>query len=459
MKRFASNAVANIFSGVTAAIYQLTVTGIGSSVWQGREFSAWALALSFAAIAPIFAANLSSVITRRVVEARHGKSAADESAIVKAGRRIGQQLTLLAIALLLCVGTGVQMLSGSDFLATWAFAILLTVMLFTNSWLLLWQVRFGQHFADERNWLPAFTLAGARLGGAAGMLVGLKAGDQVLAAAAIGLCVGTWIGLACARVLLPGPRTAGLNGFDPTLPEIQAQYRANLRLLSGFAVGAVSMLVIQYSISPLMALIAPQRFNAFYLASTLNAVAVSVLAAAMSAMLAPLTRWRAAGNAATLRRVALFSPMLCAISCFAILCVCWFAMNPVLSALNVRAASSDDIRAFLAILGYQTIIRNAAAGYAMYIASTGTSRQMAIPLLIEITLAFVIAVPMGWLYGEDALLYGLIFSGFAGSLYSSKIVASLNERHRVSVRTALLSLLFAQTAISGVWFFLVSSNP
>jgi hypothetical protein len=455
LRRFAFNAGANIFSGAVAAAYQLAITGMGIRAWHRAEFASWALALSVAAIAPVFAANLSSVVTRRVVEARHGKSGAAESAIVLAGRRIGQRLACVAFAILICAGAWIQRRSVSGAISTSAFMELLVVVLLTYSWLLLWQVRFGQYYADERNWLPALTLAAARIGGTLGMFAVLAAGNHSLLAAALGLCAGTWTGLACAQLLLPSPRAVGTVGSSPTRPEIQKQYWNNVRLLSGFAVGAASMLVIQFSIPPLIALIAPERFNAFYLASTLNTVAVGVLAAAMSAMLAPLTRWHARGDTSSLQRVALFSPILCASSCLAVLCFCWYAMGPVLHSLTVRAANIADIRIFLALLGFQTIIRNAAAGYAMYIASAGSSRQMGAPLVIEIVLAFSVAVPAGWFYGERALLYGLSFAGLVGSLYSSKVLASLHRPERVSLRAAISSLLLAQASVCGLWWSIV----
>jgi hypothetical protein len=455
LRRFASNAGANIFSGAVASAYQLTITAMAVRAWHGGEFASWALALSVAAIAPIFAANLSSVVTRRVVEARHGKSGAAESAILLAGRRIGQRLACMAFAILLCAGAWIQTRSVSGAMSTSAFLGLLVIVLSTNSWFLLWQVRFGQHYADERNWLPALTLAAARIGGTLGMFAILAAGSQSLAAVALGLCVGTWMGLGCAQLLLPGPRAIRLDGASPTRQEIRKQIRNNIRLLSGFAVGAASMLVIQYSIPPLIALISPERFNAFYLASSLNMVAVGVLAAAMSAMLAPLTRWHASGDTSSLQRVALFSPILCASSCFAVLCFCWYAMGPVLHALTVRAANIDDIRIFLALLGFQTIIRNAAAGYAMYIASAGSSRQMGAPLIIEIVLAFSVAVPVGWFFGERALLCGLSFAGLVGSLYSSRVLASLHRPDRISLRIAFPSLLVAQAAVCGLWWSVV----
>jgi hypothetical protein len=458
IRRFASNAAANVFSGAMAAAYQLSVTGMGARVWHGSEFSSWALAFSIAAIAPIFAANLSSVVTRRVVEARHKTRDTTESAIVRAGRRVGRHLAWTAIATLMLAGVLVQRHSASTDLSALDFWILLTAMLVTNCWLLLWQVRFGQYYAEERNWLPALTLAIARMSGVAGMMFGLSAGNQGLIYAAVGLCVGTWTGLAISRVFLLRPSVTAASNTVPSRPEIRQQYRANLNLLSGFAVGAVSMLVIQYSIPPIMALIAPERFNAFYLANTLNMVAVSFLAAAMSAMLAPMTRWRMSGRAEFLRKVAFFSPVVCALSCLLVLSLCWYAMGPVLSAVEVRAANVDDIRTFLAILGFQTIIRNAAAGYAIYIASTGTSSQIAVPLVIEITLAFTLAIPLGWLYGENALLLGLILSGLIGSLCSSWVLAALPGEQRMPAQAAFRSLLLAQLSVCCGWWFIVKTS-
>jgi hypothetical protein len=458
LKRFASNAGANIFSGAVAAAYQLTITGAGSRAWHGAEFLSWALAFSVAAIAPVFAANLSSVITRRVVEARHGLAGAAEIAIVEAGRRIGQHLTLLALVVLVCAGAWIHKRAAPGALPTSSFLMLLVLMLSTNSWLLLWQVRFGQHFADERNWPPALTLAAARIGGAMGMIAGLAASSQSLGAAGLGLCAGTWTGLAFAQLLLPRPQKIRIEGSYLGALDIQKQYKTNLRLLSGFAVGAASMLVIQYSIPPLMALIAPERFNAFYLASTLNTVAVGGLAAAMSALLAPFARWQVSGDAKSLRRVALFSPILCVSCCLAVLCLCWYTLDPVLHALKLRAANIEDIRAFLGILGIQTIVRNAAGGYAMYIAAVGSPRQMATPLIIEIILGLTLAFPLGWFYGESALLYGLIISSLIGSAYSSRVVASISGSHRIRLSAALPSILTAQAAASVVWLLIIKSS-
>lgn len=458
LKRYSSNATANVFSGAIAAIYQLTITAMAVATWDGADFAMWGLAMSIAAIAPILSANLSSVVTRRLVEVRHHGSGTVEAAIVLAGRRMSLGLTNLALASLFCAGAWIQAHSVPGPLTTSEFLILLAMLLSTNSWILLWQVRFGQHYADERNWLPASTLACARGGGMLGMLLTLALGSQSLTAVALGLFAGTWAALAIAHLMLPCPRQPGGIVDLPSTLEIRDQFWRNLRVLYGFAFGAASSLIILYSIPPLIALIAPQQFNAFYLASTLNAVAVGVLSAAMSALLAPFTRWHATGATQALQRMVLLSPALCAGVCLFALCICWFALELILDALTAHSASIDDIRIFLALLGLQTIVRTSAAGFATYVSSVGTSRQMVTPLLIEMVLALIIAVPLGWLFGVHALLLGLTFSGLVGSQFSSKTLTSLCKPGQITARAAFASLLTAQLVGSALWWWIVGAS-
>lgn len=458
LKRFSSNAAANVFSGAVAAAYQMAITAAAVATWKGSDFAAWGLAMSIAAIAPIFSLNLSSVVTRRLVETRHGGSEVVGTAIVLAGRRISWGLTSMAFIILLCTGAWIQGHSASGPLTMSEFLIFLAMLLSTNSWFLLWQVRFGQYYADERNWLPTFVLACARGGGMLGILVVLALGSESLIAVALGLFLGTWMALFAAQLVLSRPQRTDSAGKPPTTLELRVQFGRNLHVLYGFAFGAASSLIIQYSIPPLIALIAPQRFSAFYLASTFNAVALGVLSASMSALLAPFTRWHTTGSVRAMQRIALFSPALCAGVCLSVLCVCWFALELILGALTARSADINDVRLFLALLGLQAIVRTSAAGYATYVSSAGTSRQMGTPLVIEMVLAFTVAVPMGWLFGVNALLLGLTLAGLVGSQFSSKAFTSLSVTAQVSARTAFTSLLTAQLVGSALWWWIVRDS-
>lgn len=454
LKRFASNAGANILSGFVTAAYQLALTGIATRVWHGTDFATWALAMSIAAIVPLFGSNLSSVVTRRVVETRHDVSRSDEGAIVLAAHRLARHLTAAALVSLIVAGAWIHLRSASGAGDLGGFLALLATMLLAQSWIVLIQGRFGQYYADERNWTPALTLMAARIGGLVGMSAAIAIHGAGLAVAAVGLCIGTWVGLAVTHTLLPAPRSA-----DTPAPASAdtTQYGRNLVVFAGFAIWSVGALIIQYGIPPVIALVDSARFNAFYIASTLNMIAIGALGAAMSALLAPLSRWHATQNSAPLRRMALGGPIVCAMSCVAVLAVAWYALGPVLRALSTRAASLDDIRPFLALLGFQTIVRTAAFGYSVSLASTASTRQMAAAIVVEILVTFLVAAPLGILAGSHALLLGLVLAGFVSSLVVCGIGLSLAPAGLLRMRTAMTAFVAAQGAACASWWLITRS--
>lgn len=458
LKRLSSNASANVFSGAVVMISQLGITAMAVATWHGVDFAVWGLAMSVAAIAPIFSANLSSVLTRRLVEAHHRESGRAMYAIILSGRRISRSLAIISFVTLFCAGAWIQAHSAPGPLTTSEFLTLLTILLCANGWVLLWQVRFGQCYAGERNWWPAITLACSRGGGILGMFIALYLGSQNPITVALGLLLGTCMGLAIGQLLLPSYWIGGATELPTTL-EVRDQFWRNIRVLYGFAFGAVSSLITQYSIPPLIAFIEPQRFNTFYLASVLNAVVVGVISAAMSVLLVQFTRWHAFGTMLGVGRIALFSPALCAGASLSVLCVCWFGLQFMPdNFFIVRSIDFNDIRLFLALLGFQTIVRTSASGFAIYVYAAGSSRQMIAPLAIEMLLVLMIAVPLGWLFGVNALILGLMFAALVGSQFSAKAFTSLCKPAQISDRTASVSLLTAQLVGSVLWWCIVGHN-
>ena len=449
LKRLASNAGANVVSGFVTAVYQLAITAIASRAWRGSEFATWALAMSIAAIVPLFGSNLSSVVTRRVVETRHSTRSNDEPAIVVEARRLARHLTVAAMLLLIVAGAWIHLRSASGAGDMSGFLALLGTMLLAQSWIVLVQARFGQYYADERNWMPAITLAAARIGGLMGMSAGVALHANGLAAAAAGLCAGTWSGLALARLSLPPPPT-----YPEALRARSNQYGMNVQVFAGFAIWSIGALIIQYGIPPVMAMIDASSFNAFYLASMLNMIAIGALGAAMSALLAPLSRWHATQQSAPLRRIALFGPIICSLSCVLVLAIGWYAIGPVLHALSTHAATIEDIRPFLALLGFQTIVRTAAFGYSLSLASTASMRQMAAAIVIEILVTFLVAAPLGAVAGARALLVGLVFAGLVSSVVTCWIGLSLAPRGIVRRRAALAAFVAAQALSCAAWWLI-----
>jgi hypothetical protein len=233
--------------------------------------------------------------------------------------------------------------------------------------------------------------------------------------------------------------------------ELKSAVRTNLQIYAGFAVWAVGALVIQYGLPPLIAIIAPDRFNAFYVASTLNLVALGSLSAAMSALLAPLSRLHARGDGEPLRRLAVYGPLFCASWCLIALSLAWFTLEPILSAIQSKGSTADAIRPFLALLGFQTIVRMSTIGYAVSLASVGNAQQMSGAILLEIAITFVVGVPLGLRYGADALIAVLVLAGFAASVYTASVGLQLHPRRLVSKARALAILIASQALICIAW--------
>jgi hypothetical protein len=458
LKRFSLNASANVFSGLVSAIYQLSITSLAFAAWDGAKFAVWGLAMSVSSMAPILSANLSNVVTRRLIESRHSSADHEVPVILASARLLGRWLTFFSLAVLFCAGSLLQRKVEIEELTAGTFLLLLVILLSTNSWALLHQVRFGQHFADERNWLPAITVAAARGGGLLGLSLALVFRRDDLLVCAIGLGVGTWAALFAVNLALPAPLGTMPVMVRPSIRQVHGEIRKSLRVLSGFAIGTFSILAVQYSIPPLVAVISPHQFSAFYVASAINMTAVGTLGAAMSALLAPFSRWNAIGDIRGIKYLALYGPMFCVGLSLVVLAFCWFALSHILEILGVRPTDIRDIRFFLALLGFHSIVRTAAAGFATYVSSAGTGTKIAAPLIIELVLAFAIAFPLGVAFGTSALVLGLVFSSLVGSLYSSRTLVSLRLAANISTRKAMFSLLAAQTLGSAVWLLIVGAS-
>jgi len=450
LNKFLSNAGANVFSGVVTAAYQLGLTAIAAHTWQGRQFSVWALALSIASITALFGTNLANVVTRRVVKVRHSIDTQSESSIIAAASRLENQLGALALICLTAAGLYINSRSTNAQADPQYFLGVLFLLIFGNIWIVLTQVKFGLYYSNEKNWPPAIILASARIGAMAGMYLATRYGNESIIQAAAGIAVGAWLGRGLSGQLLAPPHHLKID--NESRPTVKDEYFKNIKIFSGFAIWSIGALVIQYGIPPVISVIAPNKFNAFYLASTLNMIAIGAISAAMSALLAPLSRWHARGDQSPLHRMILIGPAFCSISCVVVLTFAWFALQPLLTLWSSRAANIDDIYPFLALLGFQTIIRTAALGYSVSLAATATTRQMSGAIIVEVLISLCIAAPLGRAYGPNFLLYGLILAGLASSIYTCLIGLSLDSTCTISKKKGTGILLASQAFACLLWF-------
>jgi hypothetical protein len=270
------------------------------------------------------------------------------------------------------------------------------------------------------------------------------------------MAAGAWAGVGLAGAALPRARAGG----DASAPErgaVAAETRANLGLLGGFAVWSIGSLVIQYGVPPLVAVVAGPSFSAFYLAATLNLVAIGAITAAMSALLAPMSRWHATNASTPLERMVRYGPLACALCCALVLAFAWFGLGVALQALGSRAASAEQIRPFLAIMGFQTILRTAGMGASISLASAGSVRQMSAPIVVEIILTLVLAPLGAWAAGPRGILWALVIAAIVSSNYTCRIGLRLDRAGVLNKTSSQAIFLLSQAVACAAWWMVVSA--
>lgn len=442
LRKFASNALANLTTGLSGTVFQVGLTAIATRSFDKEGFSVWALAWSMAAWVPLFSVNLSTVVTRRLVEA---PSAA--GAITLASKELAVQLSVAAFAVILLLSAGL-LLTSKPLAEAKPLSFLTVVALLTLAqlWQVVLQPTFGRSYACEENWRVARTVILSRIGALLSIGAFCWTVGTSLEIAALGLLMGTVAGLlvglgSCRDSARPVALAA----------EVSAERRLIRPLLGAFAIWSIGSAMIQNGLPAFLSLIAPDRFNAFFLAYTLNMVVVGTIGAASSALLAPLARMRVVGRSEQLKRWLATAPAATGGILLVLMLIVWYTLPWLLPVWSPGVANVQDVRHYLFWLSIQTMVRSTCLVYSVVLSSAGKPTQLRQPIFIELTIAIALALPLGWWFGDVALLCTLAGAGWIASVFTSWTTLTLDE-HSSQGRRQLLALFVAtQLTVTLLW--------
>ena len=198
--RFGSNAFANVLTGVSAIAFQLGLTALASRSFDAATFSVWTLAVSMAGLTPLFAANLTAVVTRQLVPVQMGTDRDAAGAIMTSARWISRGLAALAVLTILLTSLLLHRASpdlASTDIGIFIFAVLL--LTFGQLWQITLQPALGWHYAREQNWPVASALFLVRFSGLSAMWLATRSRIGDLSATALCLALGLWLGVGLAQ--------------------------------------------------------------------------------------------------------------------------------------------------------------------------------------------------------------------------------------------------------------------
>ncbi|MFM0204979.1 hypothetical protein PQR53_34740 [Paraburkholderia fungorum] len=444
----ASNAFANLVTGVSATVFQIGLTAIATRSFGSNGFPIWALAMSLAALVPLFSANLSTVVTRRLLERSPTTS---EMVVVQAAAKYAKRLSCVAIFAILAISVGLHGWSVPlRNVGLAGFVSLVALLVAGQMWQIMLQPGFGRYFARERNWNVALTTIFARLGALAGMgfLCWLVAGRPQLAAAS--LTLGACIGLYLVHKVLKGGDLLEKVPVEQT----EDEYAAMRPFLKAFIVWSISAAAIQYGLPAIMSILSPTDFSAFYLAYTLNLVVVGTVAAAASALLAPLGRKRLAGHWDSLERWMKFAPIMTGLMLLLFLTIVWYALPVLLRVWSAGVSPPDQVRHSLLWLALQTIARSMTMVYSVLLSSGGRPGQLSRPVILELTLTCSVALAAGFVFGETAFLATLAITGLVTAVYTVWITLNLDMCPSHSRFRLMGIFLLSQIFTLGSWILI-----
>lgn len=450
--RFGSNAVANVLTGVSSVVFQLGLTAMASRSFDAENFSVWTLALSMASLTPLFAVNLSAVVTRQLVPAL--TVSGDATAVVMtAARRLGRGLAALAVLAILLGGLALHR-SSPNLAATGTGTFALAVLLLTlgQLWQITIQPALGWHYAREQNWPVAGALLLVRVSALAAMWLVTRNRTGDLLATALCLALGHWVGVAIAYTRSFRSQAESCKAG----PGLKRQVLETALLLRWFAIWSLCMAAIQYGLPQLMSILGTAHYNAFYLAYSLNLVLSGVVGAIGSAMLAPVSRLGSSGDRFALVQALIYLPMLIAF----LLVTALFAMRLAMPLLVIRwshgIAGASDVNAYLFLLGFQTIARSLSVVFGIVMASRATALRLVGPPMVELALVLFVAVPLGAFFGERAFLLALGGAGATAALSAAVVGMRVAGLERSDRRRVMVRFVITEVASLAIWWLIAS---
>jgi hypothetical protein len=441
--RFGSNAFANVLTGISAIVFQLGLTAMASRNFDPEAFSVWTLALSMASLTPLFAVNLSAIVTRQLVPGRTGNGDDVTAVVMTAARRLGRALAALAVLTILLASLGLHQ-SSPNLATTGGGTFLLAVLLLTlgQIWQISIQPTQGWHYAREQNWPVAGAFLIVRASGLIAMWAATRNLADNLLGTALCLALGNWVGVALSYLRFFRPTTKSCDAG----PGLTRQLFETAHLMRWFAVWSIGMATIQYGLPQLMSILGAAHYNAFYLAYSLNLALSGAVAAIGSAMLAPVARLGASGDRYAIVQALTYLPILIALFLVIALVVLQLAMPLLVTHWSHGIAAARDVSVYLVLLGFQTIARALSVVFAMVLASRATALRLVGPALLEVGSVLFIAFPLGRFFGEQAFLLALAAAGLIGALATVVVGISVAGLEHADRRRILVRFVLTETA-------------
>lgn len=433
------NALANIVTGFSVVVFQLVGTRIIASTGS-ESLAVWALAVSLAGFAPLFAFNLNTGVARRAV-GFVSQSTGEWASLFCYAVRLAWRYLVAAIVVgllgtvLLPVIYPLQV--GADPVAR---VLSISGFFWGSCWIVLAQPFQGVLVARQQNVsIAKATLLGRIL--ALVVLWVLTVLTDSLPVALVACGAGLWLSYWLMRCDVPEWREWA------AYSSVAQQDQGLARITKGFAVWSIAALLFQASLVPLVGAIEPEATTPVYLAVTLMAILVGVINAGTGALIAPIGQMV---SEEAFAKVARLSWLVGAGLLVYTVLLIWL-LPQILEMWVGNAVDAAQVRCYLVLVAGLQCVRLSAAVSSVILMVKADNRQLTGPSLLELVGLLALAIPIGFVAGAPMMLAVLVMVSCVAACGTIVMAASLNgvrmnERRVICLLGLPLGFAFAFVA-------------
>jgi O-antigen/teichoic acid export membrane protein len=447
VRRLASNAAANAANGLTTAAYQVLLTGLVSRQSAPEEFSAWSLAFSVAAMAPLLSCNMSMALTRRLSHHIHGQTNIDGTgqSVMVAGRELLKRITAIGVLLAVVIGLVGAWLYADRFAVNQVTLGLLFAISFAGAlWIVPAQLDQGYFQTKAQNWQITWAGIVARLSSLAVFWLSSNLAHWSLTACILAASGALWLGTwTISRHRPPLPATL-------TSPLEHVEVRELTGLLKSFSTMSIGTAAIQASTIPLISFLSPSSATSAFAGFTICSILVGGMAAVGNAAIAPIAKLVASGERDAARRLAARGSVVLWTIFVACALVAWMSMNLLLPHwLSKGAVDPGLARHYFVFFASQQAIRSAGITFSGLVSMSCPPRQIVIAPLAEGFGGLISMLLLGLAWpGGLYFLAGLPAAAALGLCILGRQSASVGHRAAVRETVTILCIIFVTSAMT-----------
>lgn len=439
LKRFTSNAGANIIGGIGTAIYNLLLPSIVVHNLSASDFSIWSLGLQVMIYVQVVGFGIQTVLAKFIASDNELTSKRSLSLTCTVGREIVNRLMIIGIIISIILSF-IYPLFFSGLQAEQIVVLRYCVIAFgvSASIQISALLPIGYFMGVHKNYVHISCQLFGRAFSLIAIIVFTKMNFNIqFLAVALSFCLLIYVFLLNSLLKKQNLFSANFVFDESEIYERKSNIKSQCKLL---AIWSICMLCVNGLQTPIVGFYNIDEVGTYSLAYTLVLVITGLFQSALSPVITNGSSLYAKNEIKNLKKLLYVSSFGVFILGLFLLCGVFFWGHFFLK-LWIGVEKAGHVFPIFFILAVAFIIRNMATPYSMMLIATGMHKNASIPAISEASCSVFLSLILGYFYGVSGVAYGVYFSSIIG-LFISYLFTKDNLYFLKSIKRKFFILSF-----------------